>query len=170
MMTWDHMIITLHWPCPLPTHMQVCSFGTRSTGLGSIVFNRRQDSLRSGLAHLAGRTNDYTVTTLHRYLVIVYYSLHVHSYGTQNMVWCLQYDNVQQVHWHYLITCIAHVPALPPPPLSPPPSLSLPPLPLPSLLSLYPSLSPPPSLFILQVIKAGVLTNMTLKDNLCILH
>ena len=142
MMTWDHMIITLHWRCPLPTHMQVCSFGTRSTGLGSIVFNRRQDSLRSGLAHLAGRTNDYTVTTLHRYLVIVCYSLHVRSFGTQNMVWCLQCDNVQQVHWHYLITCISHVPALPPPPpLSsslpfPPSSPSpLPPLPLPLPLS-----------------------------------
>ena len=164
MMTWDHMIITLHWPCPLPTHMQVCSFGTRSTGLGSIVFNRRQDSLRSRLAHLAGRTNDYTVTTLHRYLVIVYYSLHV------VMVFRTWYGACSVVMYNKYIDIISHVPALPPPPLSPPPSFFPPSSPSSSLLSLYPSLSPPPSLFILQVIKAGVLTNMTLKGNLCILH
>ena len=53
-----------------PVSPQVCSFGTRSTVLGSLVFNRRLDSLRSGLANLAGRAKDYTATTLHRYICL----------------------------------------------------------------------------------------------------
>ncbi len=79
----------------------MCSFGLRSTldGCGQLS-GRRGDSLRATLATLSGRTRDYNHTNLHRYNLVVVYTVY-------NIVCMLV--NVQGTAYVYILINLKHL-------------------------------------------------------------